>query len=289
MRRWRLNSGYCGTTDQRRTQAGTIPALKHYMERDLGLFSYDWTPSLITTALWLDAADSSTITLNGNNVSQWNDKSGNGRNATQSTAANQPTYLSSEINGLAALDWDGSNDSMTISGGNTKLQSVLSQNNTNSVAMVIKPDLVSNLPVLFHEPTNTFQFLIELNSSAGIYWGQSTNAYRTYTSGAFGAVNTPSFFVLVKTGSTIGDAYLSGNLISTYTGNFGSTPTMTADILLGSFSTSSYNYNGKFAEIIVATTSWDTDTRQKVEGYLAHKWGLTTNLPADHPYKNAKP
>ena len=30
-----LNSGYSGVTDQRRTQAGTIPMLKHYMERNL--------------------------------------------------------------------------------------------------------------------------------------------------------------------------------------------------------------------------------------------------------------
>jgi hypothetical protein len=32
-----------------------------------------------------------------------------------------------------------------------------------------------------------------------------------------------------------------------------------------------------------------TADRQRVEGYLAHKWGLTANLPADHPYKNAAP
>ena len=40
MRRWRLNSGYNATTDQRRTQAGTIPMLKHSIERDLGLFEF---------------------------------------------------------------------------------------------------------------------------------------------------------------------------------------------------------------------------------------------------------
>lgn len=38
MRRWRLNSGYCGNTDQRRTKAGTIAASKHFMERSLGQF-----------------------------------------------------------------------------------------------------------------------------------------------------------------------------------------------------------------------------------------------------------
>ena len=27
----------------------------------------------------------------------------------------------------------------------------------------------------------------------------------------------------------------------------------------------------------------------KVEGYLAHKWGLTANLPSGHPYKTSMP
>lgn len=47
----------------------------------------------MTTALWLDAADQSTITLNGSAASQWSDKSGNARNAVQATAVNQPQYF----------------------------------------------------------------------------------------------------------------------------------------------------------------------------------------------------
>lgn len=39
--------------------------------------------------LWLDSADNSTIALSGSSVTQWNDKSGNNRNATAVTA---PTY-----------------------------------------------------------------------------------------------------------------------------------------------------------------------------------------------------
>ena len=31
------------------------------------------------------------------------------------------------------------------------------------------------------------------------------------------------------------------------------------------------------------------DERMKLEGYWAHKWGLTDNLPADHPYKSTAP
>ncbi len=44
--------------------------------------------------LWLDASDASTLTLNSGNVSELKDKSGNGRNATQETALNQPAYES---------------------------------------------------------------------------------------------------------------------------------------------------------------------------------------------------
>jgi len=51
-------------------------------------------------------------------VTTWYDQSGNGRNATQSTAANQPQIVSSgsvlTINGKPRIDFDGSNDSLSI-------------------------------------------------------------------------------------------------------------------------------------------------------------------------------
>jgi hypothetical protein len=46
--------------------------------------------------------------------------------------------------------------------------------------------------------------------------------------------------------------------------------------------------HGVIGEIIMVQTT-DTTTRQKIEGYLAWKWGLQANLPNDHPYKNAAP
>jgi hypothetical protein len=63
-----------------------------------------WTPANLgeDIALWLDATDSSTITLNGSNVSQWSDKSNNNRHAIQGTATLQPTYDS--VNNKVVFD-----------------------------------------------------------------------------------------------------------------------------------------------------------------------------------------
>jgi len=66
-----------------------------------------FSPLDLSPALWLDAADTSTITASSGSVSQWDDKSGNGRNVTQATGSAQPTTGSTTQNGLNTLSFDG--------------------------------------------------------------------------------------------------------------------------------------------------------------------------------------
>lgn len=63
---------------------------------------------------WYDAADAASVTLNGANISQINDKSGNGRHLTQATALNQPAYLASGINGRRVIAPDGTDDRLLL-------------------------------------------------------------------------------------------------------------------------------------------------------------------------------
>jgi 6-phosphogluconolactonase (cycloisomerase 2 family) len=69
----------------------------------------EWTPAQLGAdlALWLDADDASTITLNSSDVSQWDDKSGNGYDLLQSTAADQPAYVTGGLNGKPVLRNNG--------------------------------------------------------------------------------------------------------------------------------------------------------------------------------------
>jgi hypothetical protein len=43
------------------------------------------------------------------------------------------------------------------------------------------------------------------------------------------------------------------------------------------------------AEILYCTSAPSSDSLIKLEGYLAHKWGLTANLPNGHPFKVSPP
>ena len=45
---------------------------------------------------------------------------------------------------------------------------------------------------------------------------------------------------------------------------------------------------GDFHEALILEGN-DTSAIQKVEGYLAHKWNISSSLPSDHPYKSSAP
>jgi hypothetical protein len=60
-------------------------------------------------SLWLDAADSATLSVSSGSVSQWRDKSGNSHHAAQGTGLNQPDYIASGLNGKPVVRFDGVN------------------------------------------------------------------------------------------------------------------------------------------------------------------------------------
>lgn len=62
-----------------------------------------------SNVLWLEASTSvysnagTTLAANNDNVQQWNDRSGNGRHATEATVGNRPNYTTNSLNGLPTL------------------------------------------------------------------------------------------------------------------------------------------------------------------------------------------
>ena len=286
MRRWRLNSGYNATTDQRRTKAGTIPMLKHGMERDLGEFAIGgWTPTQISTSLWLDASDASTIILNATTVSQWNDKSGNGRNVSQSNSSLQPLYTLNGLNGLNIADFDGADDVL-----NGLPMSNFVTNNSYSAFVVGLARTIATNDVLgyvneafYGDAGGYIAMYLRSSNLIGAYnWDGAnkvaTNAYTPNTV-VIGYSELSSGSIRIRTNGGSETATVSSNVAA-----------LAFAIQIGrNFNSNTFCLDGKIAEVIFTNAALSTTNRQLIEGYLAWKWGLTSNLPNDHPHKSIAP
>jgi hypothetical protein len=247
-----------------------------------------WSPAEISTALWLDAADTSTITESSGAVSQWNDKSGNGRNATQTTPSNRPTYSSSSINSKPAI---------------VKTQGSSVDIGLNIPSLGIGSGAARTTVFVFKHIniSGGDNELYGLSTTAALNVGgplQGLNTWRIRNGsndffGTAGANTAGDKIMLIRGtststnyrqngGSDLGSAAFNAHAWDTTNGVrlFSTNLTVNTD----------RNYKGgAVGEWIVIPSEIDNALAEKLEGYLAHKWGLTASLPSDHPYKTVGP
>ena len=231
-----------------------------------------WTPAELGTNLvaWFDGKDNSTmfsdvekatISTNGGAVRVWENKASGGADVSSTatpTKQNEGVYFS----GTARLDGDVplSQDATmlivfdTLAGATTR---ILLDGQTSTYA-------------LYHRGS-TGKLNMQTGSSA---WIESQTTTPVGTKGIVAGAFNSSSSVLYSNGS------------QSAAGNAGDGTS--TDIRLGLSSGLIASLTGHIYEIVYIDYRLQAD-RQKVEGYLAHKWGLTANLPAEHPYKNKAP
>jgi hypothetical protein len=250
-------------------------------------------------ALWLDGADASTIILNGSNVSQWNDKSGNSRNASQSTATLQPLYQATGFNGRPALSFDGGDVLVNAAPGG-----ILQNAPGGSIAVVANyTDAAVQRYSAFIATGSGTTRLGALYTSAG----QLANAARTADadaealssvalSPATGVVNTAIANYSAGTLANFSNGATGGTAALASSGNTSNTASTSIMIGATSLGATTNPMLGTIAEIVVTSTALSVADRQILEGYLAWKWdsinentALVTALPSNHPYKSAPP
>jgi len=240
-----------------------------FMETQVALIPF--TPADITTTFWLDANDGSTLALSGTDVTSWTDKSGN--NIVFTTSGGTVTYSATSMNGMPGLSWPGTTNS-------SKMKAGTSFSLIEYICMVTYDDGVQatwrgSYQGLITGPANINNDVITIGETSG--------------------------FNVLYNGSLFGDGYKNGGSDTNYLTNvvlplnasildLYDTSIISTTFQLGMDRTnSSRGWFGTMAEFIGTDTRWDTTTRQKLEGYLAWKWGVVGNLPAIHPYKNYPP
>lgn len=283
MRRWRHNSGYCGTTDQRRTQAGTIPMLKHFIERDLGTFSYSagTTPNDVDVAnllLWY-AADREIAYSNGQAVSTMTNLTSGGSNAT--AFGTGPTYVTNILNSLPIYRFANNPCRTASSYSFTDFTFYLIFRNTSG--------------------TESYERLVDQDYQNGFWFGRNGSSANSFGGGVRESSDPYGVFVTAtdnqwniianQRDGTIHNVWNNGDFANRSSNSVVSTATNTNVVGIGGW----YNNNSQqaqnidIAEIVFYNSALDSTERNVIEGYLAHKWGLQSNLPVGHPYKDVAP
>jgi hypothetical protein len=235
---------------------------------------------------WYDASYAPSVTI-ATGVSNLADRSGNARDATNGVGGTQPALASAVQNGLDALYYDATAafvldipDMSALTAG--------------TYVAIAKRD----------EDPPTGSGASGGDAGPVLYSGTSVeNEHHPYNDGtiydSFGSTvrktagnPTPSlaswFLFSARSAASDYEFYVNGtSLFSTGTNTVGFNTL--PSIGLSRAAAQNYRFEGHIGEVVILGVAATTANRQKVEGYLAWKWGVESILPVGHPYELAPP
>ncbi len=205
------------------------------------------------SALWLDATDAPSVTVQSGIVTQWNDKSGSGRNFTPLQSPSTVTYNNVGLNGKPAIVTTGTDlGNQTVFGPSA------------SVFVVAKMTGSRNSRIIGG---------ITNNWLLGWWNGYEDQAYFE------GWVNQPSKAATTNAimySSTMsagnGTVWRNGTQLAS---NGGGTTAPAGLQIGGDWYTNGERSNAAIGEVVVYNSALSATQRQQVESYLMTKWAIT--------------
>ena len=261
-----------------------------------------WSPSTdITTVAWIDASDSSTYTRSGTGLNSVTDKSGT---YTIDIGSNVVTNSSTQ-NGLNVFDFDGNGDYLQsstneaqLSNGNHWAIGVFRFEGTNSTQDTLWSYETNQSPkrdYALSSGNNSNSWPGELDLD-GLFSNRISSTIGNVELWDDKSLTRNQYHVVAcwfnKSGNQIG-VRVDGTNAFTPVNDYDNSLQTNQQLRLMR-NRSSQELDGKLGEFfavanIPGTSGTDLTHLIKAEGYLAHKWGLTSSLPSDHTYKNSAP
>jgi len=239
-------------------------------------------------ALWLDGADSTTLTTSGGgNVTQWRDKSGNGSTMTPVGTQSNATIQTNYRNGLSAVNFSGINVYRTVDGTGVY---------PSDVYILVALKTLTRMDVIAIGTTTgggNFNSLT-FGEHTALRWHNGSDFFNR-TPLMVSPTNETSTSLLLMNWSLANNNFVirrNGTQLVT-TASYTYTLTAPSSIQLGfrhtELTSTTLPFDAYVAEVVTFNRQIVTAERQQVEGYLAWKWRLQTNLPASHPYRYVPP
>ena len=225
-------------------------------EFEVSVFSFE-PLTFLGLKLWLDASELSS------SDSMWLDKSGNGNNATKTGATN---VLTNAQNGHSVMYYNA----------NGQRHAFNMINDIRTVFWVISQDASANGSGYRHLLAHTTSHPDFHNHGNGKFW------------------STQYTHDVVRNGII----RMNGSIIDGYSTNYPNSLSIISVKTTANAKSDAFGYDrtnggnqwiGKLGELLIYNSVLSDKQIQRIEGYIAHKWGLLANLPSNHPYKPAAP
>ena len=263
-----------------------------------------WDPTTsITTRFHVDASDTSSYSHSSGTLTSVTDKSGN----FSITVGGNPTRLTNALNGFNVWNFNGNYDLTTAGEGqvtdgsgnhwaigvmqwntiNDTQDSFWSVENNTTSASSKRDYAVSSAN------SSTFNGELDLDGLSSNRISSTIGNAQDFDSPGAVPQNTWVIIGVIfnKTGIQI-SVRVDGTSLFTVN-DYDNSINTNQDIRVMK-NRANQRLDGRVAEFFVVgalpgTGGTNISDFEKAEGYLAHKWGLTGNLPSDHPFKNVAP
>lgn len=217
----------------------------------------------LTNMAWWHEADALVGSLaNGDPVTTWADRSPTGVDVGQATAANKPTLVTNAVNGHAALNFDGTNDSLGTSVVNLFVGAW-------TAFAVVQLDSVSGTHMILDHYTSSSPQIAQILRTNGTAF----EAVGTALDAAPTTLTTATWYLVesICTGTTI-EALVNGSTNGTTACT--TLASGTQDFRYGAFNNGSLFFDGKIAECIGYDVALSGADRGYIRAALTAKYGL---------------
>ena len=256
------------------------------------------SPGGVSTGLkiWLKADAGFSATTNATTVATWSDQSGNSYNVTQTTGANRPTYYSTDptklVNFNPTLSFDGTDDGLVNS------TRIFAGTSPYSFIGVEIDEKTNNGYHAIFSAANTFDYF-SLHKQGGATADNGFNNYRqgnnrigkgngfSPTGGSNGTFNGTNFSANVGIQPQIFGLNsintIANSPMNTFIDGYKQTTNPTGGLQslwfgkfsVGNYDANNYPFKGRIPEIMAYSTQLSDTDMQKVNTYLAIKYGVT--------------
>lgn len=260
-----------------------------------------WSPSTdISPVAWIDASDSSNFSKSGSTLTGVTDKTGTYTMEINGT----PTVVSSGLNSLSVFDFDGSENIKST----TYEAQVDGSGNHWAIGVYLADAVDNNKDSLWSYETNqspkrdyaisssaannTFPGELDLDNLGSGRISTTIGDKEPWTT----SMSMDNWHIVAvifnKSGNQIAQR-LDGANAFTPVNDYDNSLSTNQELRL-MVNRSGRKLDGRLAEFfavadIPGTSGTDITDVLKAEGYLAHKWGITSVLPVSHPYKTSAP